>query len=66
MLILYILLGLGLLTVLLSLGFGLYFLVRKDEKSRLMSNRMMRLRVASQFFSVLMLLLILFVRYNGA
>lgn len=52
----------GFLSVLVSLGLGLFFLSRKDEKSRRMSNKVMRFRVMAQFFTLAMIVLLLIMK----
>lgn len=52
----------GFLSVLVSLGLGLFFLSKKDEKSRRMSNKVMRFRVMAQFFTLAMIVLLLIMK----
>ena len=49
------LLGIAMLAVLITLGFGIFNLYRGDEAARSRSNKLMRLRVVLQFIAILLL-----------
>ena len=52
------------LAVVVVLITGIVNLYRGDEKARSRSNKLMRLRVVTQFVAILLLLVILYVRQN--
>lgn len=60
------LLGLALIAVLLVLATGLASFVAGGEFNRKYANKLMRLRVATQAFAVLILLALLLIRGVGA
>jgi hypothetical protein len=56
---------LALVAVLVALGFGLYSLFRGGDFSRTWSNKMMRLRVLTQFIAIIILMTALWWRSRG-
>ncbi|WP_138512221.1 twin transmembrane helix small protein [Maricaulis alexandrii] len=54
----------AMLAVVVVLITGIVNLYRGDEKARSRSNKLMRLRVVTQFVAILLLLVILYVRQN--
>ncbi|MAK63779.1 MAG: hypothetical protein CMF75_03395 [Maricaulis sp.] len=54
----------AMLAVVIILVTGIVNLYRGDEKARSRSNKLMRLRVVTQFVAVLLIMVILLVRQN--
>lgn len=54
----------AMLAVVIILVTGIVNLYRGDEKARSRSNKLMRLRVVTQFVAVLLIIVILLVRQN--
>lgn len=59
-----ILILVALLAVVITLGLGFYSLYRGGEFARKYSNKLMRLRVASQFVAILMICLAIFFHHH--
>ncbi len=66
MLFINIIIGLALLTVVTTLVLGALNMRKQGMEARLRSNKLMRLRVASQFVAVIALVLMVYMRSKAA
>ena len=66
MIILYILTGLAFVAVVVTLVFGTAAMTRKDEKSRIASNKWMWRRIYAQVTAIGLLALTVYMRSRGA